>query len=162
MKHYRRLRLWAAVFLVAEFAVGMGGYFTPRQEIFPFASWFLFVLVPFQTSDYDLVLRAEGTRRLDPPLPFTDAPGSLVMKSHSIVSYQIIQQLGAADKAGDATRVRALRQQIEVQFRVPFIHYDLVRVVSRPVERWETGRVVSRTPIKSFTAGQFQTDGAAP
>ena len=154
MNRYRWLRRWAVGFLVAECVVGMGGALTARQEIFPFASWFLFLLVPYHTSDYDLVLRAEGTRTLDPPPTFSHAPGALVQASHSIVTYQLIQQLGEAQKHGDAARVRALRRQIEAQFRVFSIHYDLVRVVYQPVERWQTGRVISRTPLQSFVAGE--------
>lgn len=156
MKRYRRLRWFAVAILVVECVVGMGGALTKRQEIFPFASWFLFLLVPYHTSDYDLVLRAEGTRLLNPPPPFSQAPGALVQASHSIVAYQLIQQLGEAEKNRDAARSRALRRQIEAQFRVPFIHYDLVKVVYQPVERWQTGRVISRTPMQSFVAGQAQ------
>ena len=151
---YKRLRRFAIVLLIVECVVGMGGALTARQEVFPFASWFLFLLVPYHTSDYDLLLRAEGTRPLDPPPAFSQAPGALVQASHSIVAYQLIQQLGEAQRHHDADRVRALRRQIEAQFRVPFIHYDLVRVVYQPVERWQTGRVVSRTPLQSFVAGE--------
>ncbi len=162
MKRYRRLRQCVVWFLVAELIIGMGGWLTPRHEVFPFAAWFLFLLVPYQTSDYDLVLRAEGTRPLDPPPSFNQASGALVQASHSIVSYQVIQQLGDAEKKGDDARSLALRRQIEAQFRVPFIHYDLVRVEYHPVERWQTGQIVRRTPLKSFTAGQVRPETAAP
>ena len=154
MKRYRWLQLVAVGFLVAECVVGMGGQLTPRREIFPFASWFLFLLVPYHTSDYDLLLRAEGTRPLDPPPTFSQAPGTIVLASHSIVAYQLIQQLGEAERKGDAERSSALRRQLEIQFRVPSMHYDLVRVVYQPVERWQTGHVISRTPLKSFVTGQ--------
>ena len=159
MKQYRRLQALAMGFLTLECIVGFGGALTPRHEIFPFASWFLFGLIPDKESDYDLVLRAEGTRALDPPPSFSHAPGALVQGSHSVVSYQLIQQLGDAETRHDAPRSRALRRQIEAQFRVPFIHYDLVRVVYRPVAYWETGQAISRAPMKSFVAGQAEEDG---
>lgn len=154
MRQYRRLRRWTVAFLVLECAVGFGGALTARHEIFPFASWFLFGLVPYRSSEYDIVLRAEGTRLLDPPPSFSHAPGALVQGSHSVVAYQLIQQLGDAETRGDLARSRALRRQIEAQFRVPFIHYDLMRVTYRPVEYWQTDRVISRATVKSFVAGQ--------
>ncbi len=154
MKQYRRLRALAFAFLALECVVGFGGALTARHEVFPFASWFLFGLVPYRETDYDLILRAEGERPLDPPPSFSHAPGALVQGSHSVVSHQLIQQLGDAETHHDDARSRALRRQIEAQFRVPFIHYDLVRVVYRPVEYYETGQAISRAPMKSFIAGE--------
>ncbi len=155
MKTYRRLRVLAMGLLALECVIGFGGALTARHEVFPFASWFLFGLIPDKESDYDLILRAEGERPLDPPPSFSHAPGALVQGSHSVVSHQLIQQLGDADAHHDDARLRALRRQIEAQFRVPFIHYDLVRVVYRPVAYWETGQVISRSaPMRSFVAGE--------
>ena len=152
MTRYRRLRLVAAAALLVELGVGFGGTLTPRREIFPFASWFLFSLVPGQTSDYDLVLRAEGERPLDPPPRFSQA-GRLVATPHSIVAYNLIQQLGHAVEAHDPD-VGILRQQVEAHFTVPFIHYDLVKATYRPVDRWESDRNLGLMPLRSFVSGQ--------
>ena len=152
MRSYRRLRLVAAAVLLAEFVVGLGGALTPRAEIFPFASWFLFSLVPGQTSDYDLVLRAEGDRPLDPQPRFSHA-GRLVTTPHSIVTYQLIQQLGRAVEHRDP-QIGILREQIEAQFTVPFVRYDLVKATYRPVDRWESDQTLRLVPVRSFVAGQ--------
>lgn len=150
---YRRLRRVAVALLVVEFVVGMGGYLTPRQEIFPFASWFLFLLVPGHTSDYDLILRSIDGNPLDPPRPYSQLPG-LVITPHSVVIYQIVQQLGDAETHRDIARSQRLRRQIDAQFALPRVRYDLVRNTYQPVERWETGRVRTRETLRSFLSGQ--------
>ena len=158
MNRYRWLRGLATIFLIVEFTVGFGGALTPRQEIFPFASWFLFLLVPSRTSEYDVVLTAEGRRTLDPPPSFSHAPDALVQGSHSIVAYQLIQQLGDAERKNDRARSLAIRHQIEAHFRVPFIHYQLDAIQYHPVERWQSGRIAHRSPLVSYTEGQSEPD----
>ena len=152
MTPYRRLRLVAVAALLAELGVGLGGALTPRREIFPFASWFLFSLVPGQTSDYDLVLRAVDARPLDPPPRFSQA-GRLVATPHSIVTYNLIQQLGHAVEHGEPG-IDILRQQVDAQFTEPLIHYDLVKATYRPVERWESDRTLRLVPLRSFVSNQ--------
>ena len=150
---YQRLRLLAVGLLVVEFGGGMVGYLTPRKEIFPLASWFLFLLVPHHTNDYDLILRAGDGHPVDPPAPYSQLP-ALVAAPHSIVTYQLIQQFGDAVASRDDARERSLRRQIEGQFLVPRVQYDLVRNTYQPVERWETGQVRARRTLRSFTAGE--------
>ncbi len=150
---YRRLRRVAVALLVVEFVVGMGGYLTPRHEIFPFASWFLFLLVPGHTSDYDLVLRSNDGHPISPPLPYSQLTW-LVTTPHSVLTYQIVQQLGDAETRHDATRSQWLRRQIEALFTQPRVQYDLVRNTYRPVERWKTGRVRTRETLRTFLSGQ--------
>ena len=149
---YRRLRAVAVAFLVVEFVVGMGGFLTPRREIFPFASWFLFLLVPHDTSDYDLILRTNDGNPIDPPQPYSQASW-LVSAPHSILTYNLVQQLGDAETRRDAARSRRLRRQLEALFTQPRVQYDLVRDTSRPVERYETGQVRTRQTLRSFTSG---------
>ena len=150
---YRRLRAVAVALLVVEFVVGMAGHLTPRKEIFPLASWFLFLLVPNRTIDYDLILRSHGNVPIDPPLPYSQVPW-LVATPHSIVTYQLVQQLGDAQVRHDAAHVRSLRRQLDSQFWVVHVQYDLVRNTYLPVERWETGRVRERQELQSFTSGE--------
>ena len=150
---YRRLHAIAVGMLIVEFVVGMGGYLTPRKEIFPFASWFLFLLVPSDTNDYDLILRANDGNPITPPRPYSQLPW-LVSTPQSIVTYHLIQQLGDAVSRGDAPRIPLLRRQIEAQFTQPRVEYDLVRDIYRPVERYATGRVRARRTLRSFTSGQ--------
>ena len=153
LRGYRRLRRVAVALLVVEFVVGMGGYLTPRHEIFPFASWFLFLLVPDRTSDYDLLLRANDGNPIDPPQPYSQASW-LVSAPHSILTYNLVQQFGDAETSHDTPRSRRLRRQLEALFTQPRVQYDLVRNTSRPVERYETGQVRTRQTLRSFTSGE--------
>ena len=153
MTRYRRLRFLAVAILLVELVVGLGGTLTPRTEIFPFASWFLFSLVPGKVSDYDLVLRAVGDRPLVPAPRFSQA-GRMVHAPHSIVVYQTIQQFGGAVEKHDP-RADLLRRQLEVQFLVPAVRYDLVKATYLPVARYERDQTLGITPLRSFVAGQF-------
>ena len=151
MSGYRRLRLFAILALTAELVVGFGGTLTPRREIFPFASWLLFSLVPFRTSEYDILVRSPGDG--GSTLSFNQA-GDLVHSSHSIVSYQLIQQLGHAVETRDRDLVASLRAQIEPRFRLPGLRYELVKVSYAPIPRWTSGKVVSQVPVATFVAGE--------
>jgi hypothetical protein len=151
MHRYRRLRVFAFVALAAELVVGLGGALTKRGEIFPFASWFLFSLVPFQSSEYDLLIHPPDGGGA--PLPLNQA-GKFVNYSHSIVAYQLIQQMGRAQEQHDPELLGRLRQQIETRFRMPSLRYDLVKVRYSPIPRWTSGAVLSQEAVASFTAGQ--------
>ena len=156
MSRYQRLRVFALLALTAEFVLGFAGTLTPRKEIFPFASWFLFSLVPYESSDYDLLIRPPEDS--GPPIPFNQA-GRFVDSSHSIVAFQVIQQLGQAEEQHDHELVARLRQQIEPRFRVAGIHYDLVKVRYAPIPRWTSGAVTSQALLASFTAGEPESSG---
>ena len=151
MKRSARLRWLVVGFLLVELVVGYAGWFTPRREIFPFGSWMMFALVPNRLTDYDLLLHGTADQPQEPPRPF-DESGGLVHAPHSIVSYQLIQQLGQAVEAGDHARAEGLRRQVEEQFAVPQMRYDLIRVTYLPVPRWQSGQVLSRRPVGSFVA----------
>ena len=72
MLRYRRLQIFVAAALAFVLVVGLaGGTLTPRHEIFPFASWFLFSLVPGRRSEFDLILHATATRRWSRAVPST-------------------------------------------------------------------------------------------
>ena len=149
MKRYRRLQLLAVAALLFQLVVGLSGELTSQREFFPFTSWFLFTLVPHRIAEYDLVLRSQGDRTLDPPLPYSHAAG-YVNQPHSITVYQLIQKFGRAEEAHDDDGSRLLRRQVEAQFAQPGLRYDLVRVTYLPVERWETGRVRETRTLRSF------------
>lgn len=151
MRRRHRSRKLLALFLLTQLVVGYGGWFTAQHEIFPFTSWLLFVLVPDQVTDYDILIHGPGSQPPDPPLPFSQS-GTLVRAPHSITSYQLVQQLGMAVRKGDASRVASLRSRLEEQFTVSHLPYDLVRVTYRPLARWKTGRVISRLTLQSFVA----------
>ena len=153
MLPYRRLQLFVAAALTFVAIVGLGGTLTPRHEIFPFASWFLFSLVPDRRSEFDLLLRATADHPLDPPRSLRQADG-LVGQPHSIVTYELIQQLGRAEQAHDERASRAVRRQIEGQFTGPVTRYELVRITYAPVERYRTDRVLETAPVRSYETGE--------
>ena len=80
--------------------------------------------------------------------------------SHSIVVFQLIQQLGQAQEKQDGDLVRRLRQQIELSFRVPGLRYDLVKVRYAPIPRYTSGAVISQSLLASFQAGEPLTDSS--
>ncbi len=151
MKRHLRLQWFAALFLAVQVLAGYAGWFTPRHEIFPFTSWFLFSLVPNRVKDYDLLLHGTPNQPQEPPQSFNRS-GALVYAPHSIVTYQLIQQLGDAVRQEDAPRVEFLRRQIEEQFAVGPMGYDLLELTYKPVARWKTGQVVSSRLVRSFVA----------
>ena len=153
MSSYRRLRLFAVLLLAVEFVVGMGGWLTPRHEVFPFASWFLFTLVPNHTTEYDLEFRVANDRPLDPPVRFSRA-GGLVLQPHSITAFNVIQGLGAALEHGNDREVRALRAQIDALCGASRLSYDLVKVTYDPAARYDTGAALQRRVLGTFTTHQ--------
>lgn len=156
MKRLHRLQTLAAAFLFVQVAVGYAGWFTPRHEIFPLTSWLLFSLVPNKITDYDLLLHGSAAYPQKPARSFNQS-GVLVRAPHSIVSYQLIQQLGEAVEDGDQPKADYLRQQIEEQFAVASIAYDLTKVRYEPVDRWKTGQVLSPPVlVTSFTSGTLR------
>ncbi len=152
MKLYRRLRVFVAAALLLELIVGLGGALTPRAEIFPFASWFLFSLVPGKASEYDLILTSADEQQNIPPVRVSQA-GRLIQAPHSIVLFQTIQEFGEAVETHDP-HAKKLRQQIEAQFTVPAVHYDLVKETYHPLARWEFNQLLSRVVLHSYIAGE--------
>ena len=150
---YRRLRLFAVALLVVEFVVGMGGWLTPRHEVFPFASWFLFTLVPNHTTEYDLEFRAANGRPLDPPVRFSRA-ASLVFQPHSITAFNVIQGLGAALEHGTPRETHTLRAQIDAFCGSSHLTYEVVKVTYDPVARYDTGAALQRRVLGTFTTHQ--------
>ncbi len=154
MRSYRRLYSVAILLLAVEFVVGLGGLLTPRGEVFPFASWFLFVLVPNHTVEYDLEFRSVDDHPLDPPVRFSQSARSInrVNQPHSIASFQTIQALGKALERGDQPTARALRTQIENFLGPGRLQYDVVRVMYDPVARYDTGAALNRRVLGTFVA----------
>lgn len=151
MKRFARLQTLAAGFLLTEVVVGYAGWFTRRREVFPFSPWMMFALVPNRLTAYDLLLHGPADRPQEPPRPF-DQSGALVHAPHSVVSYHLIQQFGGALEAGDRAGADHFRRQVEEQFALAHMRYDLVQVTYLPVPRWESGQVLSRRFVRSFVA----------
>ena len=157
MKNYRRLQFCAAALLLAQLVVGLGGVLTRSHEIFPFASWFLFSLVPDRVVSYDVLLRGPAGGPAPPAPPFNQG-GPWVRAPHAVAAYQLIQQLGAAEEDGDRNPAASarLRRQLEAQFTVPSLRYDLARVTYTLRERWKNPETRTVEPLRSFVAGRVQ------
>ena len=153
MRRYRRLQRFVVAALAFMLVVGLGGTLLPSHEVFPFASWFLFSLVPGRQSEFDLLLHTREEGPAGPGVSFRLAD-RLVRHSHSVVFHELIQQLGAAEERRDAPASRALRRQIEGDFEPGVVCYDLVRVKYAPIERWRTGRVRESAAVRAFTTGE--------
>lgn len=152
MRAYRRSYLFAVLFLAVELVAGLGGLLTPRGEVFPFASWFLFVLVPNRTVEYDLEFRAVDDRPLAKPVRFSLSGQGVgrVFAPHSVTSFQTIQALGRALDQGDQASARDLRRQIDAFCGPGRLQYDLVKITYDPVARYDTGVTLEHWVLGSF------------
>lgn len=153
LQTFRRFRLFAAGVLAAELIVGLAGTLTPRGEVFPFASWFLFSLRPDRVISYDLILRGSERRPLDPPKPFNRG-GGLVKTPHSVTVYQLVQQLGRAIETKRPDEIRRLRQEIEAQFPGAEMRYDVVRVSYALANRWSGQAPAQSEIVASFVEAE--------
>ncbi len=139
--------------MLAEVTVGYAGWFTPRREVFPFSSWSMFALVPNRLSEYDLLLHGTAGQPQEPPRSLNQSRG-LVHAPHSVVTHQLVQQFGQAVEGNDPTLAEGIRRQVEEQFAVAHVRYDLIQVAYRPVPRWQSGQVLSQRFLRSFVATQ--------
>lgn len=148
VRSYRRLSLFAAAWLAVLFVVGLGGEIW-RREIFPFASWALFPLVPHHVTEYDLEFRAVHGNPLETPRRFSRA-GGLVPSPHSVAAFHVIQGLGQALEHGRAAESRALRRQIDALCIPEPLAYDVVKITYDPVARHDTGGTLDRRVLGAF------------
>ena len=163
MKRYRLLRRCAAWFLVAEFVVGMGGDSHAPAGNFP-----LRLVVPvFAGARPDERLRPHPPRRGRPQPRTAAAPSARrrarsCRRPHSIVSYQLIQQLGEAEKKHDAARMP--RVAAADRGAIPrAVHPLRSRARDVPARRTLADRPRrASAPVKSYIAGQAQCDVGSP
>src|SRR5258707_14931056 len=106
MKKYRRIQAALLAILAGTFALGLVSAVRPGGEIFPFASWFLFSLVPQRVTSYDLLVRSWGSREFQPPKSLIEVEGLLRSPRASTV-YQLVQRYGRAAEAGQRAEADA-------------------------------------------------------
>lgn len=124
-----------------------------RSEIFPFASWSLFSLVPNETSDFSLrVLELDG-RALDPP-PYLEDAWAILPQAANHVARNAVDRLGRAVVADDEAGAAATRRTLEsLHLGSHRIVYELVRRRYDPLERWRTGRIRHAEALAAYRAG---------
>lgn len=154
MKKYRRLQSALAALVVGTFALGMVSAVRPGGEIFPFASWFLFSLVPQRVTSYEIRVHSWGERKFDPPKSLIDVD-SLVRSPQSSLVYQLVQRFGRAVEAGDAAESDRAWSLLQARFSSSDgLRYDLVKLTYDPMER-ARGERVERTVLNlADQAGQ--------
>ena len=154
MNRYRLLVGGIRWFLIIYFVGGLLGALTPKHEIFPVSSWFLFPVTPNPDTKFALRLyRVEG-KTLEPPRFYEEADG-FVADPQSIIVYEVTQELGKAERRRDAPAIAEMRHNIETNYIRPPCRYELVAVTYDPVERWKTGKVQTET-IKIYSKGETQ------
>ena len=159
MKAYRRPQFFLAGFLLFHFCVGITSELAARGEIFPFYSWFLFVLVPQKAVVYDVLILEQPGRVFDPPVSYQRA-GELVREPRSIVTYRLVQAFGRATEKGDTNAAAALRTELESRFTASPVHYELAKLrFDNPLRRWKSGQPQRSEVIREF---RFQESPLPP
>lgn len=154
MKRYRRQRTCLFLFLVAYLVLGQASHWAPvkwmpHREVFPFFSWYLFVDVPGDRTDFGLRIHESGEQSFDPPVYFEDAEG-VVSQPHSIAAHVVVLRLGKAIEAQDDATVEELRGLLEKRYLPERVRYGIVKRRFDPLERWKTGALTA-TPVALFT-----------
>ena len=144
MKKYRRLQSALVALVLGTFALGMVSAVRPAGEIFPFASWFLFSLVPQQVTSYELRVLEWKHQKFDPPKSIIEVDG-LVRNPRSSTVYQLIQRYGAGNdpERGQTLGAEAAWELLRARFTsTDHLCVQTFRVTYDPIERWRTGCVI--------------------
>ncbi|HEX6200402.1 MAG TPA: hypothetical protein VF150_09070 [Thermoanaerobaculia bacterium] len=151
----RRLRRRLALLVVVYFfAGGASQKLIPGvDEILPFYGWSLFSKVPNEDSRYVLLVRRHEGRRLDPPVPFMQAPPEIVA-GNRYVGRKVIQRLGRAIDEGEVERVAELRRLLEESFLRGRVRYQVVYERYDPLEKWRGGADLERRSLGRFRSGE--------
>jgi hypothetical protein len=121
-------------------AIGREGR-AKREEIFPFASWSLFSMVPNEADDYSLRILAVNGKAVEPPLYFEDSI-HLFSNATDHSARMSIEHLGKAVERGDAHEIEKVRAYLEsLHFKSPereqrVVQYEVVRRRYDPLKRW--------------------------
>ena len=141
MKKYRRLQTLLAALLAGTFVLGMVSAVRPSGEIFPFASWFLFSLVPQQVTSYDILVKSWGGRTFDPPKPLIEVEG-LVYSPRSSVIYQLVQRYGQTLDSGATTEADHAWQLLRSKFTsAEPVTFEVVKRTYNPLDRARGGTI---------------------
>ncbi len=141
MKKYRRLQAALLAILAGTFALGMVSAIRPAGEIFPFASWFLFSLVPQQVTSYDVLVRSWGDRKFDPAPPLIEVEG-LLRSPRSSTIFQLVQRYGRAVEAGDQAEAADAWRLLQAKFSTAEpVTIEVIKRTYDPLERARGGKV---------------------
>lgn len=140
MKSFNRFKLALVLGLIGYACIGLASLATPKSEIFPFYSWFLFASVPGQEKKYGLLIISVNGRSLPTPQLFEEA-GDWVQISHSVNAQKVIQMMGLALRKNDLKLFEESRAILESRFLRSSTEYRLVKLRYAPLERFKNRSV---------------------
>lgn len=133
MKRSTQLKNTGAGFLFLVFALGLASLATPKREIFPFFSWFLFSEIPYQEDIYYLVIyRQAGVAGA---LPVEADEG--VMIGDRIKAGRVIKTLALAAASEDTQTIRTQKIILESRYLAKVESYAVWVREQDPLEQWK-------------------------
>jgi hypothetical protein len=163
LKKYRRLQALLLAILVGTFALGLVSAVRPAGEIFPFASWFLFSLVPQRVTSYDVLVSSWGDRKFTPPKPLIEVDG-LISNPGSSTVYQLVQRFGQATEAGNRAAADEAWRLLRAKFSsAEPVTFDVIKRTYDPIDRSkgqiaEAIRIIPRPSARETTNGRAEDD----
>ncbi len=135
MKKYRRLQAALLAILAGTFGLGMVSAVRPAGEIFPFASWFLFSLVPQRVTSYDVLVRSWGDRKFEPAQPLIAVEG-LLRSPRSSTVFQLVQRYGRAVETQNQAEAADAWRLLQAKFATEEpVSIEVVKRTYDPLER---------------------------
>jgi hypothetical protein len=135
MKKYRRLQAVLLAILAGTFGLGLISAVRPAGEIFPFASWFLFSLVPQRVTSYDVLVSSWGDRKFTPPRPLIEVEG-LVRTPRSSTIYQLVQRFGRGVESGNRADADEAWRLLQAKFTsAEPVTFEVVKRSYDPIDR---------------------------
>jgi hypothetical protein len=123
------------------------------EEVFPFASWSLFSLVPNQVEDFSLRVTRLNGKPLEPPKYF-EALYKVLPSVSDHSARMTIQKLGRALAAGKGEDAKFWRDHLEQSYLAKFadVDYQVVHRRYDVMDRWRQNRIDDETVMASYCA----------
>ncbi len=135
MKKYRRLQVMLLAILAGTFGLGLVSAVRPAGEIFPFASWFLFSLVPQRVTSYDVLVSSWGDRKFTPPRSLIEVEG-LLRTPRSSTIYQLVQRFGRGVESGNRADADEAWRLLKAKFSsAETVTFDVIKRSYDPIDR---------------------------
>ena len=160
MKKYRRLQATLIALVVGTFALGMVSAVRPAGEIFPFASWFLFSLVPQRVTSYEIRVTEWNGQKFSPPRSIIDVDG-LLQNPRSSTVFQLVQRYcaGSTLENGLSEDAKTAWALLSSRMATPkSLFFDVMRITYDPIERSSTGRMISEDWVSASFIGTTEVE----
>lgn len=150
MRTFRRALL--TLFMSAIFVLGLAGY--GGREIYPFAPWDMYSLVPDHTVDFRIRIHRLGDTVYDPPQYLQDLP-KYRARTRSVTSANALRQIGyklMAREEPDPAKLAIVEQAFVPEGGV----YDIVRIDYDAIEMFREGKFDAQILRRFETSGGTQ------